>query len=136
MKEICAGGAVFYKNKLLAIRRKNGVWLMPKGHQDPGETLEEAALREVLEETGLRAHLREPLGKTCYEYTDEAGQLHQKEVWWYLMEALPDQTVILEEGMFTGYQLIGPTEISLFNYENDQVTARNAFIRRDVQCRS
>lgn len=109
---------------------------MPKGHQDLGETLEETAIREVLEETGLRVHLSEPLGKTCYEFVDETGQLHQKEVWWYLMDALPDQTIVLEEGMFTGYQLIGPAEINLFNYENDRVTARDAFIRRDVQCRS
>jgi len=136
MKETCAGGAVFYKKKLLAIRRKNGVWLMPKGHQDPGESLAETATREVLEETGLRVTLGEPLGKTCYEFVDDTGRLHQKEVWWYLMDALPDQKIVLEEDMFTGYQLIGPTEINLFNYENDRVTARNAFIRRDVQCRS
>ena len=109
---------------------------MPKGHQDPGESLAETAIREVLEETGLRVHLREQLSKTCYEFVDDAGQLHQKEVWWFLMDALPDQMIVLEEGMFTGYQLIGPTEINLFNYENDRVTARNAFIRRDVQCRS
>ncbi|MGI5853258.1 MAG: NUDIX hydrolase [Bacillota bacterium] len=136
MKEICAGGAVFYKNKLLAIRRKNGVWLMPKGHQDPGETLAETAIREVREETGLEVNLIEPLGRTYHEYVDDTGHLHQKEVLWYLMDALPDQTIVLEEGMFTGYQLIGPTELDLFSFANDRVIARDAFIRRDVQCRS
>ena len=41
--EICAGGVVIKDGKVVAIKRKNGVWLMPKGHVDPGETLEEAA---------------------------------------------------------------------------------------------
>ena len=60
---ICAGGVVLRGEKFLAMKRFNGVWLLPKGHVDPGETLEETAVREVAEETGLKAQLGPKLGK-------------------------------------------------------------------------
>jgi len=48
-----AGGMIFNdENKLLLIFRK-GMWDMPKGKLDEGESIEECALREVTEETGL-----------------------------------------------------------------------------------
>jgi 8-oxo-dGTP diphosphatase len=41
-------------------------WSLPKGKLDHGESFEEAALREVEEETGLECRLKEPLGDTSY----------------------------------------------------------------------
>ena len=41
-------------------------WTLPKGKLQPGETLEEAALREVREETGLSCELVRPVGQTAY----------------------------------------------------------------------
>ena len=57
-------------------------WTLPKGKLDAGETFEEAALREVLEETGLRCSLRRELSST--QYTD--GQGRPKIVRYWLME--------------------------------------------------
>ena len=55
------GGVVRNKdNKILAIYRRKR-WDLPKGKLDPGETFEEAAVREVLEETGIKAVTRERL---------------------------------------------------------------------------
>lgn len=53
---------VFQKRTLLLLHRKLGLWLPPGGHIDEGELPEEAALREVYEETGLRARIVRPLG--------------------------------------------------------------------------
>jgi 8-oxo-dGTP pyrophosphatase MutT (NUDIX family) len=47
-------------------------WTLPKGKLDPGETHEEAALREVKEETGLAVHLGDPAGQV--EYRDRKGR--------------------------------------------------------------
>ncbi len=48
-----AGGIVIEAGKLLLLRkRQEGVVVLPKGHIDPGETPEQTAVREVIEETG------------------------------------------------------------------------------------
>jgi 8-oxo-dGTP diphosphatase len=57
-------------------------WSLPKGKLDPGETDEEAALREVDEETGLRCRLGEEL--QAVSYTDRHGR--PKVVRYWLME--------------------------------------------------
>jgi 8-oxo-dGTP diphosphatase len=54
------------KKQLLLVKRRDvPVWVLPGGGIDPGETPEEAAIREVLEETGLRVSLLRKTG----EYT-------------------------------------------------------------------
>lgn len=47
-------------------RPKHDDWSLPKGHVDPGETIEEGALREVLEETGCTAEIIEIVQPTSY----------------------------------------------------------------------
>ena len=56
---------------------------LPKGHPDPGETLEQAATREVREETGLTAEPIERLGEVRYWYT-LAGERVLKSVTFFL----------------------------------------------------
>ncbi len=43
-------------------RRGRVVWSLPKGHVEEGETYEQAAVREVFEETGIEAEMVAPLG--------------------------------------------------------------------------
>lgn len=80
-----AGGAVTsHDGRLLAIHRL-GRWDLPKGKVERGESIEEAALREVREECGLR-HLRliRPLLNTWHTYERNGPQL--KCTHWFLME--------------------------------------------------
>jgi 8-oxo-dGTP pyrophosphatase MutT (NUDIX family) len=46
-------------------------WVLPKGHIDPGESAEEAAVREVREETGVRAEIVEIAGTDSYALATE-----------------------------------------------------------------
>jgi 8-oxo-dGTP pyrophosphatase MutT (NUDIX family) len=63
---------------------------LPKGKPDPGETLEETALREVLEETGLLARVTAPLGSVSYHYGEGTAKV-AKRVHFFLMELVSDQ---------------------------------------------
>jgi 8-oxo-dGTP diphosphatase len=59
-------------------------WSLPKGKLEPGESGEEAALREVLEETGFRCRLAGTL--PAVTYTDAKGR--PKRVCYWLMEPI------------------------------------------------
>ena len=59
---------------------------LPKGKVDAGETLEQTALREVLEEVGLVARILAPLGELSYSFFERrAGRQVAKRVHYYLM---------------------------------------------------
>jgi ADP-ribose pyrophosphatase YjhB (NUDIX family) len=66
-KWVSAGGVVMdARGRVALIRQRNRRgrwrWTLPKGRIDPGETAEAAALREVFEESGLRASVVRPIG--------------------------------------------------------------------------
>ncbi len=99
-----AGGVVFNdRGEVLLIRDRNGFWVFPKGHLEPGETAEDAARREVLEEAGLRARVLAPLGETAY--TNDRGEARR--VTWFLMRG--EGPLALEAGL-TGGGFFPPEE--------------------------
>ncbi len=78
-----AGGVVIRDGQVALVHRpRYDDWTLPKGKLDPGESFEQAALREVEEETGLRARLVRELPATSYEVKGRP-----KMVRYWLMEA-------------------------------------------------
>jgi 8-oxo-dGTP pyrophosphatase MutT (NUDIX family) len=67
-------------------RRGDLAWGLPKGLVEEGEAPEQAAVREVLEETGLLAKILEPLGDISYWYVWDDERIRKK-VTFFLMEA-------------------------------------------------
>jgi len=63
--QIGIGAVVFKDNKILLVKRSNapsmGLWAIPGGRLELGETLHHAAEREILEETGIVIHAKKPL---------------------------------------------------------------------------
>ncbi len=79
-----AGGAVQQKNQLLVIKRL-GVYDLPKGHQEPHETLEQCAVREVEEECGIQGiQITNHLTDTLHIYFRN-GNWFLKKTYWYTM---------------------------------------------------
>lgn len=87
--EISAGGVVVFGNAILLLRKYNGDWVLPKGKVEYNEDISETAIREVLEEGGVKANIVKYLGKIHYTFrnTRDEYEVVNKTVHWFLMEA-------------------------------------------------
>ncbi len=120
-KTVIAGGGLVqndYEEILLIFRR--GVWDMPKGKLDKGETIEQCAVREVEEETGLQKVERGKFIYTTYHgYFDKWTKKEiLKETHWYAMRICGNQTLVpqTEEDI---EEIIWVKPEELINYMNN-----------------
>ncbi len=108
------GGLVENENGEVLFIFRRGKWDLPKGKLDKGETLEECALREVTEETGID-HLKSIrfLLITNHEY-EERGVPILKESHWWLMKSKANQPLVpqTEEGI-TEIKWVRPSEFKI-----------------------
>lgn len=86
-REFSAGGIVFNNQGqvLLTKHSQNKHWSFPKGLVDPGQTTEEAALREVREEGGVKADILDKVGYSRYVYSLKGERIF-KIVTYFLMK--------------------------------------------------
>ena len=108
VEETSAGGLVVDRSSprpraaIIGRRDRRGrlLWSLPKGHVERGETAEDAAVREVQEETGIRGRVMAPLGTIDYWFVAANRRVH-KTVHHYLLEAaggeLSDDDVEVDE---------------------------------------
>ena len=124
---------------LAAIRpagRKPGLWALPNGNIGPGEKPEEAAVREVEEETGVEARLVTKLGDVRYVYT-WAGERIFKVVSFYLFryrrgrlgDIAPEQRI--EVGEARWLPLEDAPRLLAYGGEREMAEKALAFIHED-----
>ncbi|MBP0613645.1 NUDIX domain-containing protein [Chryseobacterium sp. cx-311] len=97
-----AGGIVTNPNKEILFIKRLSKWDLPKGKVEKGESLEQAALREVEEETGLRELILENfINNTFHIYTERNGDRVLKTTYWFKMSYVGSGTATpqLEEGI-------------------------------------
>jgi len=91
MKEVAAGGVVYRKIgsalEIQMIEDRFGKMTLAKGRMEPGETVEETALREIAEETGITGRIAAPIAVVRYQYEAEGRGTIDKEVHYFLVEA-------------------------------------------------
>ncbi|HHP7242385.1 MAG TPA: NUDIX hydrolase [Cyclobacteriaceae bacterium] len=86
-----AGGLVTKQDRILFIYRKN-LWDLPKGKIEKKEKPELAALREVEEETGVKANLGKLIGSTLHTYY-RSDKYYLKKTSWYAMDCFDDKNI-------------------------------------------
>jgi 8-oxo-(d)GTP phosphatase len=117
-----AGGVVFRntpkgKIRVLVVHRPQyDDWTPPKGKADKGESPEETAVREVLEETGYRCRIVAPLGPTRYRV-----QGGVKEVHWFGMRPLPDSPGFTKNSEVDAVEWLSPRKVlDKLSYDQDR----------------
>src|SRR4051794_12919323 len=117
---LAAGGVVVRDGRIAVVHRpKYDDWSLPKGKLDPGEGFEEAALREVEEETGLRCRLGRELPST--EYRDNKGR--PKLVRYWKMDPLDGE--FTPSGEVDELRWLEPDEAeALLSYDHDKELLR------------
>lgn len=85
-KEVnAAGGLVFNRRSDYLLIHRYGLWDLPKGHQEDGEDIRVTAIREVSEETGIKALECGNLICITDHCYFRGGLWHLKHTWWYEM---------------------------------------------------
>jgi 8-oxo-dGTP pyrophosphatase MutT (NUDIX family) len=111
---LAAGGLVENEKGDILFMFRRGKWDLPKGKLDPGETLEECALREVEEETGVgQLEMKKFLLQTLHEY-EELGKVIQKKTHWFLMTTTSLQSLVPQtEEDITDLRWIAPADFDI-----------------------
>ena len=129
-REFSAGGIVYNTKtkKFLLIKDSYGRWALPKGLIEKGETAQQAALREVEEETGLKnLKIVKRLGEINYFYTLK-GQRIFKIVIFFLMET--EQTHLKPQWEICGAKWFKPEQaLEKISYTNSK-----AIIKKAIKC--
>jgi ADP-ribose pyrophosphatase YjhB (NUDIX family) len=100
MKRVtAAGGIVINEDGEILLMYRRSKWDLPKGHLDKGETLEQCAIREVGEETGLKSlKIVRPIGITEHQYFNHYNNEDEiKETHWFEMRATKNESLQPQE---------------------------------------
>lgn len=128
MKEVSAGGVVFNAEKILLLKKFNGGWVLPKGHVKKGEVISETAIREVREETGVKAEVGEYIDSITYEYYNfRAMKRLKKTVHWFVMYSNDMHLIPLnEEGFNDAKYIYYEDAMNLILHKNERLIIKKA----------
>lgn len=84
----CAGGLVFFNDKVLLLQNEKNEWVFPKGVIRNLGSANEVALQRVKEEAGIKAEIVSPIGETNYEfYSCTRQEPVCNQITWFLMKS-------------------------------------------------
>ena len=116
------------EGRILLLRRADErIWGLPKGTVEPGETLEETAVREVQEETGIRVRILTPLTEIQYRFYSPRDDANvEKRVVYFLAERVGGR-LKPEPGFDDVRWLTRAEALRRLHFENDRNVVRRAY---------
>lgn len=129
MNEHSSGGVVIENGKVLLLRKYFGDWVLPKGKMELNETTAKTAVREVGEETGIKAKIIKKIGYARYYYYNQNNEKVSKRVDYYLMSFEGGNLIPQKEEGFSIADFI-PYEqaIELLKHDSEKNMVRNAMM--------
>lgn len=140
MKEISAGGVVYRKKgdklEIQLIQDRYGKISLAKGKIEAGETIEQTALREIWEETGIYGWIEKKLDVVYYQYVQTQMDTVDKEVHYFLVEA-EEGNLHAQVGEICGVEWYSLQEAwvkqKAFGYANHDCILQKAFTELSVR---
>jgi len=118
----CAGGLVFFGDKVFILKNEKDEWIFPKGVIRQGSLPHEVALQRVKHETGISAEILSTAGQTSYEFYSITRQKPVcNKIIWYIMRALNGEyKVNHDEGFKDGGYFDIEEAMRLVTYSQDK----------------
>ncbi len=133
--ETSAGGVVIFGNAVMLLKKFNGDWVLPKGRVEAGESYAQAALREVYEESGIKAEIIQYVGDIHYKFRKIIRfktEIIGKRVYWYLMKSKSLKGVPQKEEGFIDVKFFHRDEVtSKAKYEDEKRIIEKALLIYD-----
>lgn len=125
----CAGGVVFYQDKVFLLKNDKEEWVLPKGVIRNGKTASEVAISRVRYEGGVEAKIIHSVGETNYEFFSNSRRCPvRNQVKWFLMEAVKDSYSVNKIEDFTDGGFFDVNEaLELVTYSQDKALVNLAF---------
>ena len=117
-----AGGLVVEGDRILLISTQSGRrWQLPKGHIEEGETAEQAALREVREETGVTGRVVAPLSEVEYWFVEKGARRVHKRVDYFLFDYVSGSAADFDAAEVSGAEWFSWDEgIAKLSFDNER----------------
>jgi 8-oxo-dGTP pyrophosphatase MutT (NUDIX family) len=125
----CAGGVIFYGDRIFLILNEKNEWVLPKGLIKNGEQPEDAAVRRVFEEVGIKGRIVEQAGRTYYEFYSITRQKPVcNRIAWYIMQTDDDSFRINEPEKYSqgGFFNISDA-LDMITYSQDKSLAMQSY---------
>lgn len=138
-REFSAGGIIFNKaGQVLLINNEalkdpsKSYWGFPKGHLNEGESSQNAAIREVKEETGLEVEIKAKIGDHKYVFTFQGEKIF-KVVTMFLMQLIGGELKIQTDELLDAQWFAPEEALKKLSFSQDKSLLKKALEIRDGQ---
>ncbi|OQB24352.1 MAG: Diadenosine hexaphosphate hydrolase [Firmicutes bacterium ADurb.Bin182] len=127
----CAGGVVFYENKVYLLKNEKDEWVLPKGVINQGMLSQEVAQLRVKAEAGIEAEVVCPAGETSYEFYSHTRKMPvSNDITWYVMAAKnAEHNPSASEGFKEGRYFSAEEAQKTATYSQDKALVRQAYAK-------